>query len=231
MRLLLFDIDGTLIRSHGAGRAVLSAALKEVFGTAGPIDTYRFGGKTDRRIIRDLLTAEGVSLRTIEAKLPETFRQMAEKGAAYFPESGMSICPGAEKLLTALQSRPDAVIGLLTGNIAETAPLKLQAAGIDPAQFVLGAYGSDSADRNKLPAIAMERAAELTNCTFIGSNTTIIGDTPADILCARAGQATAVSIASGWHARDTLSKHHPDFLFDNLLDTETVMDALFSQPF
>ncbi|MEM7115691.1 MAG: HAD hydrolase-like protein, partial [Chloroflexota bacterium] len=91
-----------------------------------------------------------------------------------------------------------------------------------------GAYGSDAADRNKLPAIAMQRAVTLTNCTFIGANTSIIGDTPADILCARAGQATAVAVASGWHARETLSKHHPDFLFDNLLDTNAVLEALFS---
>ena len=90
-------------------------------------------------------------------------------------------------------------------------------------------YGSDAADRNKLPAIAMRRAFELTHCTFIGANTTIIGDTPADILCARAGNATAIAVASGWHARNTLNRHHPDFLFDNLIDTSTVLEALFTQ--
>ena len=228
MRLLLFDIDGTLIRSHGAGRAVLSAAMKEVYGTAGPIDTYRFGGKTDRRIISDLLTAAGLKKQEIDGKLTAVFETMTHMGREHFPTSGMTLCPGIERLLSAVLARPDAVVGLLTGNIEGTAPLKLAAAGIDPAQFRLGAYGSDAADRNKLPALAMQRAAEITNCTFIGANTSIIGDTPADILCARAGQATAVAVASGWHARETLSKHHPDFLFDNLLDTNAVVEALFS---
>ena len=228
MRLLLFDIDGTLIRSSSAGRSVMAYALEKVYGETGPIDTYRMGGKTDRRIIADLLTAVNISPATIEAGLPEAYRLMTEKGAEIFPEREMSVCPGVLELLIALESRPDAIVGLLTGNIESVAPLKLAAAGIEPKQFRLGAYGSDHADRNKLPQLAMKRASELTGCTFIGANTTIIGDTPADILCARAGNATAVAVASGWHAAHTLSDHHPDYLFESFTDTSSVLEALFN---
>lgn len=228
MRLLLFDIDGTLIRSNSAGRSVMAYALEKVYGTTGPIDTYRMGGKTDRRIVADLLTAVNIPPATIEAGLPELYRLMTEKGAELFPQREMTVCPGVPELLAALQNRPDAVVGLLTGNIETTAPLKLAAAGIEPAQFRLGAYGSDHADRNKLPQIAMQRASQVAGCTFIGANTTIIGDTPADILCARAGSATAVAVASGWHAAHTLCDHHPDYLFDSLTDTSAVLEALFT---
>ena len=90
----------------------------------------------------------------------------------------------------------------------------------------MSAYGSDAADRNELPAIAWQRAKELTGYDFDGKNTVIIGDTPADILCARAGLATAVAVASGWHSASTLAQYRPDHLFDNLANTEEILAAL-----
>ena len=226
MKLILFDIDGTLIRSHGGGRAALQAALEEIFGTAGPIDTYRMGGKTDVRIITDLLTAAGLRASDFMPKLPDVYELMVSKAEEVFPEKKMVQCLGVHELLVALNQREDVVLGLLTGNNHLTAPLKLLAADIDPRQFRIGAYGSDAADRNDLPAIAWQRAKELTGYDFDGKNTVIIGDTPADILCARAGQATAVALASGWHAASTLAQYRPDFLFDNLANIEEILAAL-----
>ena len=228
MKLLLFDIDGTLIRSHGAGRAVMMSALEEMFGTAGPIDGYKMSGKTDTRIIIDLLTAAGIDKSDIEAKLPGIFQLMTIKGREMFPGKDMAPCPGVMPLLATLRRQRDVVLGLLTGNISGTAPLKLAAAGIDPSQFRLGAYGSDAPDRNQLPAIAMERAANLTGASFTGNNTVIIGDTPADILCARAGRATAVATASGWHSAQTLARYQPDRLLENLSDTANVLAILLN---
>ncbi len=226
MKLLLFDIDGTLIRSHGAGRDLLAATLTDLFGTAGPIDSYKMSGKIDYRIITDLLTAVGLAQNEIEAQLPDVYALMTEKAHAAFPSSDMAACPGVESLLAALNEREDVLLGLVTGNINGTAPLKLSAAGIDPAQFKLGAYGSDAQTRNQLPIIAMQRASALIGRPFTGQNTVVIGDTPADILCARAGQATAVAVASGWHAADTLSRHKPDYLLENLNDTAHVLEIL-----
>jgi len=229
MRLILFDVDGTLIRSQGAGRAALVYALEQVFGTAGPVDTYHMSGKLDPRIIMDLMTAAGIAAADVEAGLPAVYSKMAENGRAIFADKGITPCPGVVPLLAALGQRDDVVLGLLTGNINLTAPLKLAAAGIDPGLFPVGAYGSDAADRNLLPAIAIERAGQLTGCHFKGNSTIIIGDTPADILCARAGGATAVAVASGWHSATTLAQYQPDHLLDNLCDTAAVLDLLLHQ--
>ena len=137
-------------------------------------------------------------------------------------------CPGVLPLLETLRQRDDAVLGLVTGNIVSTAPLKLKAGTIDPTQFRVGAYGSDHMDRNRLPGIAMKRASELTGLLFNGNNTVVIGDTPADILCARAGKTTAVAVASGWHAAPTLAKYKPDYLLEDLKETEVVEKLLLA---
>jgi phosphoglycolate phosphatase-like HAD superfamily hydrolase len=229
MKLLLFDIDGTLIRSNGAGRETLRFALQEVFGATGPLEEYKMSGKTDARIITDLMTAVGIPKREITANLTAVYALMAEHGKKIFPEHHMKPCPGVPELLTVLNGRNDILLGILTGNSRPTAPIKLSAAGIDPAQFRIGAYGSDNPDRNALPAIGMERAAQLTGLPFAGYNTIIIGDTPADILCARAGQATAVAVASGWHATHTLHRYQPDILLENLADTTAVLQTLLAE--
>ncbi len=226
MKLLLFDIDGTLIRSNGAGRETLQFALNEVFGTAGPLDDYKFSGKTDPRIILDLMTAAGFATKDVEKKTPSVYELMAQKAQEIFPKSNMSVCEGVVELLDVLHEKETAVVGLLTGNAQLTAPLKLSYSGLDPAQFSIGAYGSDALDRNELPFIGMARAEKLTGHPFSGENTVIIGDTPADIRCARAGRATAVAVASGWHSDATLAKYKPDYLFHNLSATEDVVRKL-----
>lgn len=229
-KLLLFDIDGTLIRSNGAGRLTLAYALEKVFGKVGPLENYNMSGKTDPRIIIDLLTAVGIPRKEIQKKLPAIYEHMAEHGQKIFPDKEMTPCVGVPELLEQLGQRDDVLLGLLTGNSQLTAPLKLAAAGIDPLQFKVGAYGSDAMDRNELPLIGMSRASQLTGKPFNGNNTVIIGDTPADILCARAGKATAVAVASGWHAAATLTEYRPDHIFDNLGDTQHVLRVLFPQP-
>lgn len=228
MKLLLFDIDGTLIRSHGAGRQALGLALEALFATSGPLADYQMSGKTDARIVTDLLTAIGLPPAEIPKKLPQVYALMAEKARTVFWENEMAVCPGVVPLLLALQAREDVLLGLLTGNSEGTAPLKLQAAGLEPALFRVGAFGSDDLDRNQLPAVAMARAAALNGNVYSGENTVVIGDTPADILCARAAGATAVAVASGWHSSSTLQKYQPDYLLDNMTDTGHVLDILLA---
>ncbi len=229
MRLLLFDIDGTLIRGNKAGRAAMAAALIEMFGSAGPLDNYNMGGKTDATIISDMLRAIGVEDEEIVEKLPEVYALMADKAQDIYPERGIAACAGIDELLEVLRNREDVVLGLLTGNAHLTAPMKLEAAGIDPGQFVVGAYGSDEYDRNQLPQIALHRANELTGLSLTGNNTSIIGDTPADILCARAGKATAVAVASGWNRAAELARYDPDYLFEDFGDTQAALQALLDE--
>lgn len=223
MRLVLFDIDGTLIHINHAGRTVLAAALTELFGTAGPIDSYVMAGKNDSLIIRDLLGAAGFSPAEINARLEDVYEEMAWRAPAIFRRYNMTPCPGVPALLAALQERSDVLLGLLTGNNRLTAPLKLQAAGLDAALFSLGAYGCDHADRNRLPAIALERARTLIGEPIQPVDTVVVGDTPADIICGRASGALSVAVATGAHSAETLSAYHPDVLLDSLLDTAAVV--------
>lgn len=226
MKLLLFDIDGTLIRSSGAGRDAMKLALQDVYGQSGPIAKYKMDGKTDSRIVRDLMTAVGLSDDEIDAGLTAVYTQMAVHAEKVYGDHKVMPCVGVHELLEALVARDDILLGLVTGNTAQTAPLKLAAGGIAPSLFKVGAYGSDRMDRNRLPALAMERATALTKYPFMGQNTVVIGDTPADILCARAGETTAVVVATGWHSIDTLLPYQPDHLFENFKDTDAVLAAL-----
>lgn len=230
MKLLLFDIDGTLIHSNGAGKQVMALALQDVFGTTGPIDSYNMGGKTDTRIVTDLMGAAGVAAAIIEAKLPNLFARMVFHGQTVFDQGNGSAspCPGVESLLNALQGRYDFMLGLVTGNIERMAPLKIAAAGLDPSLFRVGAYGSHHIDRNHLPAIAMKQATQLTNLQFAGHNTVIIGDTPLDIQCARAAGAIAIAVATGRYSSTTLNQYKPDILLHNLADTDTILQMLMT---
>ncbi len=226
MRVVLFDIDGTLINSSRIGRAALGRALLEVFGTIGSLDTYEFAGKTDRRIVRDLLTAEGWLVDEVEARLPELDERMAVAGRALFTPETIWSCPGIPQLLGILGRHDDVILALLTGNIRHTAPLKLAAAGIDSSLFKTGAYGSDSYDRDDLFGIALERIRQTTGLRFTGEEVIIVGDTPADIRCARSGGGRAIAVATGPYSTEVLSRHQPDHLFDDLTRTEDILRVI-----
>lgn len=229
MNLLLFDIDSTLIHPNGAGKAALIWALERVFGTAGPINHYNMGGKTDPLIITDLMTAAGFAPADIAARLPLVFKATVEAGRQQFPQANICPCPGVLPLLAALGQEPDVLLGLVTGNTHEVAPLKLEAAGIDPAQFPIGAYGSDHADRNLLPRLALERAMAYTGRNTPPTRIVVIGDTPADILCARASQAVAVAVATGTYSWEALAEHRPDHLLPSLTNTQAVLNLLLGR--
>lgn len=228
MHLILFDIDGTLINSSRAGRAAMGRALHEVFGVAGAVHTYSFAGKTDRRIVHDLMTAEGWTPAAVEARLPHFYERMAAAGQDLFTPERIRPCPGVLPLLDVLGRRDDVVMALLTGNIRHTVPLKLAAAGIDPARFRVGAYGSDSIERDDLFGLAVARAHETLNRRFQARDVIVIGDTPADIRCARAGGGRAIAVATGPFAPDALSDCRPDHLFLDLAQTEAVLLALLT---
>jgi phosphoglycolate phosphatase-like HAD superfamily hydrolase len=226
MRLILFDIDGTLINSSRIGRVALGQALQDVFGTIGALETYEFAGKTDRRIVRELMMKEGWTADEIILRQAELDERMAEAGRALFNSRTVWSCPGVSSLLNLLCRRQDVTLALLTGNIQHTAPLKLAAAGIDPALFAAGAYGSDSLERDDLFDIALQRVREATGLRFSGEDVVAVGDTPADIRCARAGKSRAIAVATGPYSAETLSQHRPDYLFNDLSRTEEVLDIL-----
>ncbi|HEY7518431.1 MAG TPA: HAD family hydrolase [Methylomirabilota bacterium] len=226
MRLFLFDIDGTLITARGAGRSALQAALLKTYGTAGDIDHYDFRGKTDPRIVFDLMRGADVGDDVIEAGMSACFdAYTAELDRQIGDGSRVVVLPGIADVVRELSARDDALVGLLTGNIEAGARVKLRPTGLSPL-FRVGAYGSDSMDRRKLPAIACERARRVTGSGFSFDRVTIIGDTPLDVDCARACGAVAVAVATGFHPHTELAACAPDLLFTDFSDVAAALAAL-----
>jgi phosphoglycolate phosphatase-like HAD superfamily hydrolase len=229
MKLVLFDIDGTLLSASGAGRRALDRAMRDVYGTSGPIESYDFRGGTDPQIIRDLLGRAGFEEPAILAGEAAVYRRYAEVLEEEVGDGrGVSVYPGVRELVETLAARDDVLVGLLTGNIEVGARIKLRPTGLWPF-FRLGAYGSDHADRTRLPQVAASRAERLVGRVFLGPDTVIIGDTPRDIGCARAFGARAIAVATGWHSLEDLAAHRPDHAFADLSDQGTALDAMLGR--
>jgi phosphoglycolate phosphatase-like HAD superfamily hydrolase len=227
MKLVLFDIDGTILWSDGAGRRAIHAALVEVFGTTGP-EGHRFDGKTDPQIVRELLGLAGLGSEVIEAGMTRLFARYVERLRAELaaPDHHPHVFPGVHALLDALEAREDVTLGLLTGNLAEGARAKLASVGIDPDRFAVGAYGSDHADRPELPAVAQRRFRERTGRDVPGADVVVIGDTPADLTCGRGIGARAIGVATGRYSVEELRAHEAHAVFADLSETDAVQRAV-----
>jgi phosphoglycolate phosphatase-like HAD superfamily hydrolase len=226
VRLFLFDIDGTLVTARGAGRAAFGRALLKTYETTGPIEDYDFRGRTDQRIVWDLMRAAAVDDARILAGMPACFEAyVAELEALIGDGARVSVMPGVGQLVRGLAARADTVVGLLTGNIEAGAHTKLRPTGLLDL-FRVGAFGSDDQDRRRLPAIACERAYRLTGHRFAFEEVTIIGDTPLDVDCARACGAVAVAVATGFHPAEELQACGPDLFFVDFSDVEGTLAAL-----
>ena len=229
MRLVLFDIDGTLLSSEGMGRAAMQRALAEVFGSSGN-PSYRYDGKTDKQIVRDTMRLEGHSDEHIDSRM-ETLIGLYLDGLRTGVKSGkFHVRPldGVVELLDALEARKDVVLGLLTGNVEPGARVKLSAAGIDPDRFRINAFGSDHELRPQLPAIAQRRASETLGLDIAGERLIVIGDTPADIDCGRSLGARAIGIASGHYSVEQLEAHDPYAVFPSLKNTQQVLESILN---
>ena len=227
MKLVLFDIDGTLLSSEGMGRASMQQALDEVFGSPGS-SAYRYDGKTDRQIVREVMRLEGHSDEHIDSRM-ETLMERYLEGLRQGAKSGkFNVQPlaGVPEILDALERRDDVVLGLLTGNIAPGARIKLSAAGIDPDRFRVSAFGSDHEHRPELPAIAQRRASEVLGLSIAGEKVVVIGDTPADIACGRSLGARSIGVASGHYTVEQLEEHHPYAALPSLANTQQVLEVI-----
>lgn len=228
--LVLFDIDGTILLTDGAGRRAIHRALLEVFGTTGPND-HRFDGKTDPQIVRELMRLAGHG----DAHIDDHMQPLLDRYVTYLREElaaapdAVRVMPGVVPLLDALGARPTVVLGLLTGNLAAGARAKLAAAGIDPARFRVGAYGSDHEVRGELPRVAQRRAREELGVEATGRDVVVIGDTPADMTCGRGIGARAIGVATGHYAVAELEAHGAFAAFDDLADTPRVLRAVLPE--
>lgn len=222
-RLLLFDIDGTLVLTRGAGREATKYAMQDIFGVQGDIETHTFGGKTDWTTLIELLQPHGITAETIGAHMPRYIDAMGVHLARIIGTFDVIPCPFALDTVIALRQRDDLAFGIVTGNVRSSAPLKLGAGGFDPAWFPVGAYGDEAISRDDLPARAIQRANDVFGTTFAPHDVIVIGDTPADVQCARACGAIAAAVRTGWGKDADLRASQPDYLFDDLRDLSSIL--------
>ena len=227
-RLVLFDIDGTILVTAGAGRRAITAALAEAIGHSPAFHGIRFDGKTDPQIVAELLCAAGHEPPYADEHVQALCRRYVAllERELVAPDATTTVMPGIHAVLEQLERHDSAVVGLLTGNLAEGAALKLRAAGIAPERFAVGAYGSDSARRADLPAIAAARAKSYFGRVPTGHEVVIIGDTPADVTCGAAIGARAVAVATGDYSVEDLMAYGPHAAFADLTDTDRVLAAI-----
>lgn len=223
-RLLLFDIDGTLVRG-GPAKDSFHTALVDAFGTAGDIEVHDFAGKTDPQIARELLSGAGLDTATIDAGLPTLWERYLAHLAEMLRERPMLRLPGVGPLLEVLGDEPDVGLGLLTGNIARGAELKLRSVGLFD-HFRMGSFGSDHEERDALTAIALGRARDAWSVAVEPASVIVVGDTPRDVQCGRKGGTRTVAVATGRYAAGELAACGADHVFEDLSETEAVLEVL-----
>jgi phosphoglycolate phosphatase-like HAD superfamily hydrolase len=216
MRLVLFDIDGTLVDCGPSVRSLFAEAMVEAFGTAGPIDGYDFCGRTDDEIVFALTAAAGLTPEDVRQRLPLMKQLYLERLGDTLDLSEMRILPAVTGLLDELSTRTDVFIGLLTGNWRDGAQIKLTRVGLDRF-FAFGAFGDDQPDRFGLPPVALERATAVTGRRWQAEECLIVGDSPADVACARAHGIPALAVATGRTSAEHLAAAGPHWLVDDLV--------------
>ena len=228
-RVILFDIDGTLIRAvrRTDYRHRIREMLESIFGTCGRIAEVDFAGRTDLAIYREALECEGIGVDLIRERLPileESMVRILEDLAA--TGEVFRLCPGVDRLLESLAVDNRFIPSLLTGNVEKLAYAKLRVVGLHGHFRGRGAFGSDAEDRDHLPAIAASRFEEHLGYELTPERLVIIGDTPRDISCARFFGARMLAVASGQFTVEQLRALSPDAVVQDLSDTERVIDLL-----
>jgi phosphoglycolate phosphatase len=220
MYTCLFDIDGTLITSGGAGKAALEGALSAEFGIAEPADGVSFSGRTDRAIVGDFFAHHGI------APTEPNWRRLLEAYLRLLPETLAGhpgrVLPGIAALMQTLADRDDVALGLLTGNVRDGARLKLSHYGLFD-HFLFGGFGDHHTDRNDVAHEALAAAKAHLNGRLHTDRVWVIGDTPLDIAAARAIGARAAAVLTGWHTPAELAAAEPDLLLEDLSDPEPLI--------
>ena len=223
MQIWLFDIDGTLVDTGGAGKRAMAKVLSSEFGVGGSIDGIDFAGRTDRRITRDLFSALSVeeSAETIEQfhasylrELPNSLRHNAGR-----------VLPGVKQWLSRIRSQRSAYLGLLTGNLEKAARQKLEHFELWD-YFHFGGYGDHHSDRADVAAAAVAAAERHLKRSTVAVEIWVVGDTPRDVQCARSIGAKALAVATGSYSAEELSGSEPDLLLRDLTDSSSLSRLL-----
>jgi phosphoglycolate phosphatase-like HAD superfamily hydrolase len=230
MRILLWDIDGTLIHSTRPGgyKEYTIPVLEEVFGTSGRLKDLHVSGMTDLQIVFEALNDAGISQEQIlgraellVSRLTEEARRVTGNGVKFF-----ELLPGVREALEALTAHPRYSSALVTGNIKPMAELKMELVGLAQFFTLPGAFGEESHNRRDLPARAAERIRKHLQIDLAPEQFIVIGDTPNDIDCARHFGARAVAVGTGrFYSREEILACNPDALLPDLADTRLVLET------
>jgi phosphoglycolate phosphatase len=196
MKLVLFDIDGTLVNCGPQVRPLFASTLVEVFGTAGDVDAYDFAGRTDPAIVRDLMVGAGVPEAVVREGLPRMRALYTERLERALDRRGMVLLPGVVEILERLGGREDVVLALLTGNWRPGAVAKLSRFDLN-RHFPFGAFGCDGVDRSELPPVALDRAEREVGRRFRPEEVLIVGDSVHDVSCAHAHGIPCLAVSTG----------------------------------
>ena len=224
-RLVLFDIDGTLVLDDGVARDAFATALESVYGFTDDLSWFDFSGKTDPQIAYEVLSHHGWDRDEIGEGLPALWIEYVGALRRGLRRERQTVLAGVGALLDRLATVPDVTLALLTGNIEPGARVKLTPWELNRF-FEFGAFGSDASDRTDLPPIAVKRAREETGRRFSGRDVVIIGDSIWDVRCGVPHDAITIAVASGRTPGDTLRAENPDYFFDSLADTDRVLHAI-----
>lgn len=232
LRIILWDIDGTLLRTRrqGSFRDYTGPVLARMFGTAGRLEEMTVSGMTDLQIVSEALRDAGVTSEQIRERAPELAALYHEELERLTGREELYYAlPGARCALEAVAASPRYLNSLLTGNVEPAARLKLRLVGLEGFFRLPGAFGEDSHDRRDLPALALERLERHLRLELGPSQLIVVGDTPNDIACARHAGARSVAVATGRaHSVEELRAHYPDAVLPDLSDTELFMRTLAS---
>jgi phosphoglycolate phosphatase len=226
-KLLLFDIDGTLVRVEGMSRISLIEALRSVYGTEGSAATHNFSGKMDSVIISEVMREAGLSDAQIANGFDEAKKLYIDNFKSQAEKNHVRVMSGVIALLEELHKHPGVVLALLTGNFEESGRHKLILPDINH-YFPFGAFADDAPTRNQLPPVAVERAKSHTGIDFKAKEVVIIGDTEHDVNCAKVLSSKSIAVATGYYSADALRSYYPDHVFENFSDTKAVLEAIFS---
>lgn len=220
MHICLFDIDGTLLNSMGAGKAALEGALCEEFSVPSIRNHIPYSGRTDRAIMRDLLQTHEFeySLDNVQRLIAGYLQRLPDS----LKKNQGRVLPGILDLLAHLMEQDDVVVGLLTGNIRAGAKTKLGHFGLHDF-FAFGGFGDHHYDRDDVAREAMQAIIENCGESVALNKIWVIGDTPLDVQCARAIGVNAVAVATGLHTADELAKSKPDLLLNDFSDPSPLL--------
>lgn len=221
MTVLLFDIDGTLVRTNGAGKAAMEGALRDAFGVENILDVVPYSGRTDPAIGHDLLRVHGLPVT------PENLQRLTSEYLQRLPAAldrfGGIVLPGVRELIGELQRRDEVRLGLLTGNVIAGATIKLSFFNLW-SSFAFGGFGDGRVHRDDVAREALMQAKQHGPVTL--DRCWVIGDSPHDVSCTRAIGAKVLAVATGWHSLDELAKCNPDHATPDLSDTDALLKLM-----